>query len=96
MPAGRAALDLSDLPVVDGHVHPLLADPWAVSPKRFLDVFTEGRPGTMAQHVGHTGYFSRVQRELGQQLGTPATVEAVQRASAVPPLATGRLQRGRA
>ena len=55
MPAGRAPLDLSDLPVVDGHVHPLLADPWAVSPERFLDVFTEGRPGTMAEHVPHTG-----------------------------------------
>lgn len=76
-PASRAPLDLSDLPVVDGHVHPLLADPWAVSPERFLDVFTEGRPGTMARHVAHTGYLSRVLRELGQQLGTPATVEAV-------------------
>ena len=77
MPAGPAALDLSDLPVVDGHVHPLLADPWAVSPEQFLDVFTEGRPGTMLEHVPHTGYGGRVLRELGRRLGTPATVEAV-------------------
>ena len=77
MSAGRGPLDLSDLPVVDGHVHPLLPDPWAVSPERFLDVFTEGRPGTMAEHVRHTGYFSRAMRELGRWLGTPPTVEAV-------------------
>jgi len=75
--AGRGPLDLSDLPVVDGHVHPLLPDPWAVSPERFLDVFTEGRPETMAAHVRHTGYFSRAMRELGQWLGTPPTVEAI-------------------
>lgn len=77
MPAARAPLDLSDLPVIDGHVHPLLADPWAVSPERFLDVFTEGRPGTMAEHVASTGYGGRVLRALGQRLGTPPTVEAV-------------------
>src|SRR5205823_3625747 len=50
---------------------------WAISPERFLDVFTEGRPGTMAEHVRHTGYFSRAMHELGRWLGTPPTVEAV-------------------
>ena len=77
MAASRGALDLSDLPVVDGHVHPPLPDPWAVSPEQFLDVFTEGRPGTMAEHVRHTGYFQRTLRELGQWFETPPTVEAV-------------------
>ena len=45
------SVDLSDLPVVDGDCHPLLADPWKVSPETFLSLFSEGRPGTMTVHV---------------------------------------------
>jgi hypothetical protein len=56
---GSPALDLSDLPVVDGHCHPLFADPWALAPAAFTDLFTEGRRGTMADHVTQTGYFRR-------------------------------------
>jgi uncharacterized protein len=74
---GFAAPDLSDLPVVDGHCHPLLADPWALAPAAFTELFTEGRPGTMAAHVVQTGYFRRALRELARRLDTELTVEAV-------------------
>ncbi|HEV8439089.1 MAG TPA: amidohydrolase family protein [Methylomirabilota bacterium] len=70
-------LDLSDLPVVDGHCHPLLPDPLAVSAGRFVDHFTEARPNAMAGHVPHTSYFRRALRDLAGRLGTDATVEAV-------------------
>jgi hypothetical protein len=70
-------VDLSDLPVVDGHCHPLLPDPWALAPGRFLDLFTEGRPGAMAAHVPHTGYLRRALQDLARRLGTEATVDAV-------------------
>ena len=70
-------MNLDDLPVVDGHGHPLLADPWAVAPERFLQLFTEGRPGAMTDHVAHTGYFRRAVHALAARLGTSPTVEAV-------------------
>jgi hypothetical protein len=70
-------LDLSDIPVVDGHCHPLLPDPWTVSPERFTAFFTEGRPEDMAPHVPHTGYFRRGLRDLARSLGTDPTVEAI-------------------
>ena len=70
-------MDLSDIPAVDGHCHPLLADPGAVSPERFASLFSEGRPGTMAAHIPHTGYFRRALRDLAERLGTEATIEAV-------------------
>ena len=76
MNASRS-VDLSDLPVVDGHCHPLLPDPWAVSPERFTSLFSEGRPGTMAAHIPHTGYFRRALRDLAERLGTEATIDAV-------------------
>lgn len=70
-------MDLSDLPIVDGHCHPLLADPWTVSPEQLLDLLSEGRPGSMRAHVPHTGYFRRVVGELARRHGVDATVEAV-------------------
>jgi uncharacterized protein len=70
-------VDLSDLPVVDGHCHPLLADPWAPSPTAFLDLFSEARPGTMTAHIPHTGYARRALRALAQRLECEPTVEAV-------------------
>jgi len=70
-------MDLSDVPVVDGHCHPLLPDPWTVSPEIFLDLFTEGRPRTMTAHVSHTGYFQRAVHDLARRLGTDPTVQAV-------------------
>lgn len=73
---------LSDIPVVDGHAHPLFRDPWAVSADTFRDLFTEGRSGTMADHVGSTGYFMRACRELARRLGADATVEKMLEARA--------------
>jgi hypothetical protein len=70
-------VDLADLPVVDGHCHPLLPEPWAISAARFLDLFSEGRPGTMAPHVPHTGYHRRALRALAERLGCEPTVESV-------------------
>ena len=79
-------LDLLDLPVVDGHCHPLLVAPDAVSRERFLDLFSEGRAGTMAAHVAHTGYLRRALRGFADRLGCEATVEAVlERRKAVGP-----------
>ena len=72
-----AALDLSDIPAVDGHCHPLVAASEEVSRERFLDLFSEGRAGTMRAHVAQTGYLRRALRGLADGLGCEPTVEAV-------------------
>lgn len=70
-------MDLSGLPVVDGHCHPLRPDPWNVSPGEFLDLFTEGRPGSMADHVPYTLYYRRALRELAARLDCEETPQAI-------------------
>ncbi|MFQ5899409.1 MAG: amidohydrolase family protein [Candidatus Methylomirabilia bacterium] len=70
-------VDLSDLPVVDGHCHPLLPDPWAIAVDQFRQLFSEARPGMMTTHIQQTLYFQRALRELAEWLGSAATVEAV-------------------
>jgi hypothetical protein len=70
-------MDLAALPVVDGHCHPLLADPSALSADQLLDLLSEGRPGTMRAHVPHTGYFRRVLGDLARRFGVPPTLDAV-------------------
>ena len=70
-------MDLSDLPIVDGHGHPLLADPWALGRETLLDLLTEGRSGTMRAHVPHTGYHRRVVAGLARRFGVAPTLEAV-------------------
>jgi predicted TIM-barrel fold metal-dependent hydrolase len=70
-------VDLSDLPAVDGHCHPLLPDPWSVSPRTFADLFSEGRPQAMTAHVPHTGYFRRTLHDLARRLGAEPSVEAI-------------------
>ena len=72
-----AALDLSDIPAVDGHCHPLVAASEELSRERFLDLFSEGRAGTMRAHVAQTGYLRRALRGLADGLGCEPTVEAV-------------------
>ena len=62
-------MDLSDLPVVDGHAHPLLADPWAVSAPVFRQLFTEGRPGTMDGPLAHGSYYQRALHGMAARLG---------------------------
>ena len=70
-------VDLSAIPVVDGHCHPLLRDPGDVAPGTLVDLFSEGRAGTMRAHVRHTGYYRRAIRALAGRLGVEATAEAV-------------------
>jgi predicted TIM-barrel fold metal-dependent hydrolase len=72
-----AVVDLADLPAVDGHCHPLVAESEEVSSGRFLDLFSEGRAGTMRAHVAQTGYLRRALRGLAEGLGCAPTVEAV-------------------
>ena len=64
-------MDLSDLPVVDGHAHPFLADPWAVPAPVFRQLFTEGRPATMDAHLGHGSYYQRALHGMATRLGVP-------------------------
>ncbi len=77
-------MDLSDLPVVDGHAHPFLADPWAVPAPVFRQVFTEGRPGTMDAHLAHGSYYQRALHGMAERLGVaarePDVLEARRRA----------------
>jgi len=70
-------VDLSAVPVVNGHCHPLRHDPVDVSLETFLDLFSEGRAGTMREHVEHTGYYRRALRALAERLAVEATAEAV-------------------
>jgi hypothetical protein len=70
-------VDLSGIPVVDGHCHPLLRDPAEVSPGAFLDLFSEGRAGTTRDHVPQTGYYRRALRALAGRLGVAPTLDAV-------------------
>ena len=68
-----AALDLSGIPAVDGHCHPLVAASEEVSRERFLDLFSEGRAGMMRAHVAQTGYLKRALRGLADGLGCAPT-----------------------
>jgi len=70
-------VDLTEVPAVDGHAHPLRPDPWALSPEAFADYFTEGRPGAMAADVPHTVYFRRTLHDLARRLGVEPTAAAV-------------------
>lgn len=86
-----ARVDLGDLPVIDGHAHPLARDPWSIGPETFLDLFTEGRPGTMRSHVPHTGYYRRALEALARQLDVePALDRVLERRRAVGPAAAAR------
>jgi hypothetical protein len=70
-------VDLTDLPVVDGHCHPFPAEPPGLSAAGLVDLLTEGRPGTMAAHVSHTGYYRRALRALAGLLGCEPAPEAI-------------------
>jgi predicted TIM-barrel fold metal-dependent hydrolase len=74
---GSRRVDLSDVPVVDGHGHPLFRDPWTIAPEVFTGLFSEGRSGAMTAHIPHTAYFQRACRDLARRLGTEATVDAL-------------------
>jgi hypothetical protein len=70
-------LDLADLPIVDGHCHPFLADPWRIGAGDFADLFSEGRPGAMGHHVPQSGYYRRALRDLARLYGCPPDVPSV-------------------
>lgn len=70
-------VDLSGVPVVDGHCHPLLRDPDDLSLGTFLDLFSEGRAGTMRDHAPHTSYYRRTVQALAGRLGVAPAAEAV-------------------
>ncbi len=48
-----------------------------VSVGAFLDLFSEGRAGTMRDHLPHTAYFRRAVRGLAEWLGVPPTADAI-------------------
>jgi len=68
---------VSDLPVVDGHCHPLLPDPLELGAGDFLNFFTEAREDTMAGHVQHTRLLQRAIRDLGGRLGVQADIDRI-------------------
>lgn len=72
-----ALVDLSALPVVDGHCHPLRPDPWNLSPRKFSDLFSEGRPGSMGPHIPSTLYYRRALHELARRLDCDENPEAI-------------------
>ena len=70
-------MDLSDLPIVDNHGHPFLIDPWTVSRETFLQIFSEGRPGSMTRHLVQGGYYQRTLHALAKELHTEADLPTV-------------------
>lgn len=70
-------LDLADLPVVDGHCHPPLAEATPLTPEAFPDLFTEARPGSLAPHRATSLYYRRALRDLGRLLGAPPEPGAI-------------------
>ena len=70
-------LELSDIPIVDHHVHSLLRQaPRTV--EAYQALFTEATdPDFIAQHVPHTVFFRWALRELAHFLDCAPTVEAV-------------------
>lgn len=70
-------MDLSDLPIVDDHDHPFLTDPWTVPRETFLQIFTEGRPGSMTRHLVHGGYYQRALHAMAKDLQTDPDLPAV-------------------
>jgi len=72
-----STVDLSGLLVIDGHCHPFIRAPMDVSLGAFLDLFSEGRPGTMRDHVPFTAYFRRAARALAEWPSVPPTADAI-------------------
>jgi hypothetical protein len=74
---GSTLLDLSAIPVVDNHCHPVLLAQ-SMDVLSFRGYFTEGSdPGLAEQHVPNTVYYRWMLRQLATFYGCPATEEAV-------------------
>ncbi len=74
---GLTLLDLSAIPVVDNHCHPILLAQ-SMDALNFRGYFTEGSDPSLAeQHVPNTVYYRWMLRQLATFYGCPATEEAV-------------------
>ena len=70
-------LDLSDIPIVDHHAHPLQRTP-PVTPNDWLGYFTESRdPDLVLRHVPNTLFFQFAVQALATLLGCEASPEAI-------------------
>ncbi len=70
-------LDLSQIPIVDHHSHPLRRTP-PESPEKWLGYFTESSdPAFVARHVPHTLFFQYALQSLAGLLGCEARAEAI-------------------
>ncbi len=71
-------MDLSSLPIVDHHAHPLLKPEASASALAFQRWFSESiDPQIHAHHVPHTLFFRTAIRWLAELLACDPTVEAV-------------------
>ena len=71
------ALDLSGIPIVDHHAHPLRRTPPA-APQDWLGFFTESSdPNLVLRHVPNTLFFQYAVQALAALLGCEATAEAI-------------------
>ncbi len=76
---------LDDIPLIDGHAHPLLP-PTAAVAQPFARFFTEAHDAeTITRHAPHTLFYRWAVRELAGLLGCTATDEAVTAARAALP-----------
>jgi hypothetical protein len=71
-------LDISAIPLIDGHCHSIDANFQNSSASSFLHIFTEATQGRLvAQHVPHTLTYRRSMQDLAAFLGCAPTVEAI-------------------
>lgn len=69
---------LDDLPVVDSHAHPVLADAARLGPLGLRPHFSESPdPEQLAQHAEHSLFYQRALRDLAHLLGCEPVEEAV-------------------
>jgi uncharacterized protein len=71
-------LDLSAIPLIDGHCHSIDANFQTSSASSFLQIFTEATQSRLVtEHVPHTLTYRRAIRDLATFLGCAPTVEAI-------------------
>ena len=74
------ALDLSDIPIVDHHSHPLHRNPPA-APDDWLGFFTESSdPDLILRHVPHTLFYQYALQALATLLGCEASADVILKA----------------
>jgi uncharacterized protein len=71
-------VDLSAIPLIDGHCHSITARFQDSPVESFLRIFTEATDGSLiAQHVPHSLIYRRALRDLGAHLECASTPEAI-------------------